>query len=148
MIKLTPKREKFAKKFVELGSGSAAYRAAFDAKNMKPNSIHVNASKLLADANVKLRVAELQAQAQKRHEVTVDSLTAELEQSRNLALAIEQPASAVSATMGKARIHGLLIDKSEFTGKDGGPIEITDPKAILLRGIVRNTARKGADKAD
>jgi hypothetical protein len=36
-----------------------AYRTAYDASNMKDSSIHVNASKLLADAKVKQRVAEL-----------------------------------------------------------------------------------------
>lgn len=36
-----------------------AYRTAYDASNMKDTSIHVNASKLLADAKVAQRVAEL-----------------------------------------------------------------------------------------
>ena len=30
----------------------------------------------------------------------------------------------VSATMGKAKLHGLLIDKNELTGKNGQPIEV------------------------
>lgn len=43
----------------------------------------------------------------------------------------------VAATLGKAKLLGMLTDKTEVTGKDGGPVEtvtrvtrtIVDPKA-------------------
>jgi hypothetical protein len=38
--------------------------------------------------------------------------------------------------------------QNEITGKDGGPVELSDAKAALLRGVVRNTAGGGADKED
>jgi len=113
MIKLTPKQEKFARLYIELSNASEAYRRSYDAKNMKSESIHVNACKLLADAKVAQRVKELQEMHVKRHMVTVDSLTKELEEARELALRIENPAPAVSATLGKAKLHGLLTDKIE-----------------------------------
>lgn len=142
MHKLTPKQEKFCKKYIETGGASAAYRLAYDTKNMKPETINRAAKQLIDNPKIAARIEEIQAHHQKRHEVTIDSLTAELDQARNLALATEQPAPAVAATMGKARIHGLLVDKTELTGKDGGPVEIADAKAALLRGIVPNPAGK------
>lgn len=123
MTKLTPKQEAFAKAYIETGNASEAYRRAYDASRMKPEATHVNACKLLASAKVALRVEELKAAHQKRHEVTVDSLVAELEEARALALKIEAPAPAVAATMGKGKLLGLVIDKAQLAGEDGGPIQ-------------------------
>lgn len=48
----------------------------------------------------------------------------ELEEARLHALKDDKGASAaVSAIMGKAKLHGLLIDKGELTGKDGAPLQ-------------------------
>jgi hypothetical protein len=44
---------------------------------------------------------------QERHNVTVDSLTKELEADREVARANKQASAAISATMSIARIHGL-----------------------------------------
>lgn len=121
--KLTPKQEAFAKAYIETGNASEAYRRSYNASRMKDQAVHVNASKLLANAKVALRVQALQTAHQKRHEVTVDSLVTELEQARVLALKIEAPAAMVAATMGKGKLLGLVIDKNEHAGKNGGPIE-------------------------
>ena len=122
---LTPKQEAFALAYVETGNASEAYRRAYSAEKMKPASVAVNASKLLADAKVALRVQELQAKAVERHETTVDDILRELEEARALAAGGEkpQPAAMVAASMGKAKLLGMLTDKTEVTGKDGGPID-------------------------
>ena len=59
MSKLTVKQEAFCQLYVDLGNASEAYRRAYDSK-AKPESVHVNASKVLSDAKVSLRVTELQ----------------------------------------------------------------------------------------
>ena len=53
-----------------------------------------------------------------RNRVTVDSLIAELEQAREIAINSDNPtpSAAVSATMGKAKICGYLVDKVEHSG--------------------------------
>ena len=56
---------------------------------------------------VRVRLKELQASLQERHNVTVDSLTKELEADREVARANNQASAAISATMSIARIHGL-----------------------------------------
>jgi hypothetical protein len=56
---MSPKQEHFAQCIADGMTQADAYRTAYDASNMKDTSIHVNASKLLADAKVAQRVAEL-----------------------------------------------------------------------------------------
>lgn len=122
-VSLTPKQEAFAQAYIETGNASEAYRRAYNASNFNDNALAVQASKMLKHPKVALRIAELKAELQKRHEVTVDTLVAELEEARSLALKIEAPAPAVAATMGKGKLLGLIVDRAEHTGKDGGPIE-------------------------
>lgn len=62
---MTNKQEKFATEFVKLGDASAAYRAAYNCKRMKPNTINVKASELLKNGKVSVRVRELQKEAAK-----------------------------------------------------------------------------------
>jgi phage terminase small subunit len=54
----------------------------------------------------------------------------------------------VSALEKLGRHLGMFKEKVEITGKDGGPVELSDAKAALLRGLVPNTPRSGADTPD
>ena len=72
MNKLTPKQEKFANLYVELGNASEAYRKSYSVKGSKPETITENASRLLADSNVLARVAELQESVKETHSITRD----------------------------------------------------------------------------
>ena len=89
--KLTLKQEAFAQAYIETGNASEAYRRAYNAENMAQNSIAVQACKMLNIPKIALRVDELRANAQERHEVTVDSLIRELEEARIAASTAERP---------------------------------------------------------
>lgn len=106
---LTPKQEHFAQVYLETGNASEAYRQAYSTKSKSENQIHVEACKLLKSHKVSLRVEELKSEHKERHNLTVDDLIAELEESRQVAMTAKSPqtSAAVSATMGKARILGL-----------------------------------------
>lgn len=112
---LTQKRETFCLVYVETGNQAEAYRVAFDAENMKPETIYKRASELMTNREIKGRIAELKAMAVERALVTVQSLTDELEEARALALKEAQASAAVSASMGKAKLHGLLKENSGST---------------------------------
>lgn len=60
---LTQKRENFCLKYVETGNASEAYRLAYSAERMKPETINNNAYKLLQDNEIKTRIEELKAMA-------------------------------------------------------------------------------------
>lgn len=133
---LTPKQEAFALAYVETGNASEAYRRAYNAVNMKPEVIANKASALLKRGDVRVRVEMAQAKAIERHETTVDDILRELEEARALAAGGDkpQPAAMVAASMGKAKLLGMLTDKTEVTGKDGGPVEnITRIELVPLR---------------
>lgn len=126
MAVLTQKQENFCQAYVETGNASEAYRKAYAADKMKPEAIHVKASELLSSGKVSVRVAELQGEIKQRHNVTVDSLLAELEEARQKALSAETPQSsaAVAATMGKAKLTGLDKQIVEITGRNGSPLQV------------------------
>ncbi|MER9410320.1 terminase small subunit [Mesorhizobium sp. M0589] len=118
---LTQKQEAFAVAYVETGNGSKAYRQSHEVgADTKPETVWSEASRLLANPKVAARIKELQAEARALLMVSVGTLTDELELARAKAMAEPKGASAaVSATLGKAKLHGLLVDKAELTGKDG-----------------------------
>lgn len=58
-MSLTPKQEKFAQEVASGKSQADAYRAAFDCKRSKPETVQANASRLMADSRVSARVKEL-----------------------------------------------------------------------------------------
>lgn len=113
--------------YVETGNASEAYRRSYNAEKMKPETVNRTAKELLDNPKIAARLAELKAAHVERHEITVDDLIRELEEARSIAMAGErqQPAAMVAATMGKAKILGLVQDKvdARLTGPDGGPIE-------------------------
>ncbi len=119
---LTPKQEAFAKAYVETGNASEAYRRAYNAGNMAENTINVKASQFLKQDKIRVRLEELQKRAQKRHDITIDTLTEMLKADRELARELEQSSAAVSAVMGLAKIHGLILDKAQISGDENNPI--------------------------
>jgi phage terminase small subunit len=134
---LTPKQEKFCQLYVEIGNASEAYRQAYNSKS-KPEAVNVRASEMLSDRKISVRVNELRAGHAKRHAVTVDSLLAELEEARRLALDERSPAPAVAATMGKARITGLDKQVIDHRSGDGS----MSPTRIVIE------AATGDDRQD
>ena len=131
--KLTPKQEKFCLAYIETGNASEAYRQAYNAENMKPETINRKAKVELDKGKIRARLEALQAEHRERHDVTVDGLSGNLEIAMKLAFQNKQAAAMVSAIMGRAKLHGLLVDRAELTGKDGGPITVDDVSERLRR---------------
>src|SRR5262245_34458202 len=65
---LTLKQEAFARAVAETGSLTAAYRQAFDAKNMKPETVHSRAHELSARSEIRARVTALMAEKQAKEQ--------------------------------------------------------------------------------
>ena len=107
---LTIKQERFCQAYIETGNASEAYRRAYATENMKPETVWRTAKELLDTPKVTARIVAHQAAHAERHNVTVDSLTEELDQMIAMAMKNGQPAAGVSAIMGKAKIHGLLAE--------------------------------------
>lgn len=114
------RHEAFAQALAKGKTADEAYALA----GYKPD--RGNASRLTANDSILTRVAELQGRAAKKVEVTVQTLAAELDEARVMALAEKQSSAAIQATMGKAKLFGLLVEKKQLSGPNGGPIQTVD----------------------
>jgi len=75
MKKLTIKQEQFAQLVAKLGNQSEAYRQAYDVKETTTTeSVNVQASALMSDLNISLRVQELRDQTKKAHAIDRDRM--------------------------------------------------------------------------
>ena len=119
---LTPKQEDFCRYYIETGNASEAYRRAYNAEKMQPQTIKVKASQMLVLDNISVTIEKMRAEIAKRHEVTEDSLIAELEEARDLAKNLMNPAAMVSATMDKAKITGFDKKILQHQNPDGSAI--------------------------
>ena len=104
---LTPKQEKFAQAWHATGNKSEAYRQAYNAENMTDAAINDEAYRLSVNPEITLRFAELQKAAQKRNNVTVDTVSQMYLEAWHLAKKISNPSAMVSAAGGMAKLHGL-----------------------------------------
>lgn len=118
---VTEQQEKFAQAFVETGNASESYRRSYNSGKMAKATINRKASELLDNGAVTARIASLRQVHTKRHNVTVDSLIAELEEARIAALTADtvQASAATGATMGKAKLLGLDKQLIELSGEVG-----------------------------
>lgn len=115
-----PRHERFAKGLFEGETADAAYEAA----GFKAN--RGNASRLKANESILTRLSELQSEAAKSAEVTVESLLAELEHARSRADGLDQLSAAVKAISEKAKISGLLVQRVEV----GGPGDFSEAETF------------------
>lgn len=99
--------------------------AAYEAAGFKPS--RSNASRLSTNENVIARVTELKERAAARTEITVAGITERLlniaakgERSNDAPLLSVARASLMDA----AKLNGLVIDKGQLSGPDGGAIPI------------------------
>lgn len=69
---LTNKQETYCRKYIELLNQRQAYMAAYDADNMKPNTVDRSASLLHQKPHIQARISELMAEREKRLEINAD----------------------------------------------------------------------------
>lgn len=115
-MSLTARREKFAQCVADGMTQADAYRAAFSADKMKVETIYSRASELMADGEIKGRVAEL------REKLTQKALwTREMSVSALLEAYQEGNASAkVAAVKELNAMHGFnAAQKVDLTNSDG-----------------------------
>lgn len=61
--RLTEKQERFCQFYLDTdGNASEAYRMAYDASNMQPETVWSNASRLMDNSKVEARIAEIRAE--------------------------------------------------------------------------------------
>lgn len=112
---LSPAEEMFCQKYLELGSYTKAYLAAYGTDEVEakyqtdPGKISSRASAVAKRPKISARINQLASLHLDRHRDTVDTLLEQLDHAYEVALAQEKPqvAAAVGAVMGKAKLLGL-----------------------------------------
>lgn len=132
-MKLTPKQEKFCTEFVQCGNAAEAYRRAYSAGKMKPETVWSNASRLLDDSKVTARVEELREAAAREAQVTLEGHLNDLRRLRDLAVEEGQLSAAITAEVSRGKAAGLYTVKQELSGPDGGPV--AQSQEIVVRFV-------------
>ena len=132
MVKLTPKQEAFAQAYVRLGDQAAAYREVYDTSNMLAKTVHEAASRLANSCKVAARTNVVQATLAEQTEATVERITEMLNAAYDAAIASGQPGAAVSAAMGIAKVHGLLVEKRQTVNVTRSTADVDDRIRQLL----------------
>ena len=106
---------------------------AYEMAGYKPS--RSNASVLRAKQNVSDRLCEILQQSERKvvqqMEYTRDTILAELEEARQMAIKLENPSAAWQSAMAKARVLGLIIDRREVA--DAGAFDaLTDDELVAL----------------
>lgn len=122
------RHEAFAQALAKGKTADEAYALA----GFKPN--RGNATTLKAKQSILNRVSEIQIKVAKKVEITVESLAAELEEARSLAIGEKQTSAAVSATMGKAKLFGLGVEHRKLSGT----IQVVTITPKMLDGLTED----------
>jgi phage terminase small subunit len=127
---LLPRQRLFAFGLLEGHTQEEAYRRA----GYKPH--RSNACRLITNDNrVREFIRERQREAMKRSDITTDTLLAQLEEARQNAKALKQPASEVSAIKLTAQLCGLLTDKHEVATKPVEKMNMEEVSAALKEAM-------------
>ena len=109
---LSARQEAFCRNLTEGLSQYEAYLKAGYRSNDR-NATDAHAARLVRNGKVASRLAELQRQAAQKATVTAESVAAELDIAFRLAFQNRQAAACVAASMGKAKLFGLIVDRAE-----------------------------------
>jgi len=118
-MSLTPKQRRFAEEYmIDSNATQAAIRAGYSAHTAEQQG-----SRLCRNVQVAAAIQDMQAEHRERTNVTVDSVTDNLRAAYDLAAKNGHAGAMVQAEMGIAKIHGMLVDRTEDMTK--APSEMT-----------------------
>ncbi len=152
---LTPQQERFAQLIAAGMNQSAAYRAAYNAKRMKAETVNTEASKLAKHPQITPRVQELRKPVIEEVRYDLKQAMHEAEQAMTVGLLTGQAGAVVSAVHLRAKLNGLMVedrknDRPPFEGLSDD--ELDRATAETERAIARAqgqapVAEKGTTKA-
>jgi phage terminase small subunit len=119
------RHERFAQELAKGLSQVEAYRIA----GFQPHDSA--AARLFGNVRVQERLAEILGKAAVRAEITAADIAKQLDEDRDFARECATPAAMVAATMGKAKVLGLIVDRSKVDLTGGISITISSDDAEL-----------------
>ena len=128
---LTPKQEKFAQCVASGMTRSAAYRVAYDAENSSNPVVWTEACLLYQNPNVSKRISELQLPIEEQVGITLKSHIEDTMIIKQAAFDAEDYGAANKANENIGKLLGYYINKTELTGRGGGPVQHTITREII-----------------
>ena len=135
-MKLTARQEKFIEEYLQSGNATAAYRSVF---GCKADSARAASANLLKNANVRARLAELQAAVNNEKILTAQEIQTLLSSIGRRELTetiylpsgkqVQRPVSvkdSIMALQTLAKIQGLFVAKAEVELSGAMPVVIVD----------------------
>ncbi len=116
--KLTRNEIMFAQEYIRTGDQSYAYRLVYADSipdDLSRGAVTNRAWRLATTPTVKSYINKLRRRAMERAQVSVESLTVELDQDRAAAREAGQYGAAIRAVEQKAKLHKLLIERKDIT---------------------------------
>ena len=105
---------------------------AFPLAGYRPHN--ANPYRLSDNERVKARLAELHKGFAMKTRVTVETISEQLDEDRAFAKAVDQAGPALNATIAKAKLHGLIVDRKESGGPgDFASLNTADDVLALVR---------------
>lgn len=132
---LTPKQHAFVNAYRETGNASEAYRRAYSAGKMGPDSIKVAASRLLDNPRVAERLRELEERTKANVALTADWFIERLVRRADAAEAAGKIAEANGADNLATKLLGLQIDKVDQTVRQATPADLKPDMREILSGL-------------
>ncbi len=111
---MTPKQEKFCQAVVSGMSQADAYRAAYDAAGMKPETVQNKAYQLMARGDVRARVDALRLPVIEKLQYGLEQAMTEAAAAFEVAKVKENGGAMVAAVQLRAKLNGLLVDRSKM----------------------------------
>lgn len=114
---MTQKQENFCAAYIETGNASEAYRKAYNAEKMKPETVNNKAHALLKKGEIRARLEELRKPATESAQITLAQHLSTLEELRDEARAEGRYSAAIAAEIARGKAAGLYVERSQIAGE-------------------------------
>jgi phage terminase small subunit len=111
---LTLKQQNFVHAYLETGNASEAYRRAYDAREMKPESVGRKAAELMANGKITAKLDALREPVIAKVQLTLESHLETLRELRDEAAAHGFYGAAINAEVARGKASGLYVERKEI----------------------------------
>lgn len=144
--KCNAREERFAQLVAGGMSQSEAFRIANPgARQWIDKTVHAKASEMAARPRVRARIDEMLAQSAQQVVFTLADHLRNLETISKAALLAEDFSAAASAEVARGKASGFYVQKTEITGKGGGPIETKQARDLTDDEFKAELAKHGIE---
>ena len=142
---MTPKQEKFCQAIVSGSTQADSYRMAYDARNMKPETVQNKAYLLMRKDDIRTRIEELRKPVVEKLQYDLEQAMSEAAEAFVVAKGKENGGAMVAAVQLRAKLNGLLIERREV--RNGSLDDIPYEEKVESLKAVREAIRKAREIA-